>query len=732
MLPSLFIRRWHLFGLIFLALTISLLFGFFFFKSPTQNLVPPILQAKLAPTSFGWEAKLLPVVPQFASFAIDGKPDTLDDPFGIVIDAAGNTFVADAGEHNRILKFARDGRVQVFAGGVEGYLDTQIDAQGNALAAQFQTPSGLALDAQGNLLVADTGNHVIRKISTTGVVTTLAGTGQAGFRDGKASEAQFNGPIGVAVAKDGRVFVADTYNDRIRVIGVDGMVATVAGGSATGYRDGAALEALFDTPSNLVIDSKGEIIVADTRNNALRKIDGLGNVSTIVASALEDHDALLRRPVGLAITHDDYLYVGEISHGRILQIAPNGEMRGLTGVDIDIIPGDDTSARLQFPVGLAVNKQGNLLATDTGKTMIHHIVRQGRVDPTVTALKASAQQSENAAQASSFPWPLLPQDRAHEVIGTMGEVRGDFGGDSRDHFHRGLDMQAAMGDAVVAVKDEKISLPVSAWAANSINEGLRLNKFSYVHMRVGRGADDAPLDGQKFQLIKDEKDSLQHVRIRRGTRFHVGEKLGTVNRRYHVHLNYAPHGDVVNPMSLGFIGFEDHIAPQIVSIHLADKDGAILAAKPEKNGRKKSASVLTISRAIGELNIIVDAFDQADGNAARRRLGVYSLAYQILDEKGVALAGFEKPHMNLRFDRLPTDEEAVKVAYAESSGITVHGNATTKFIYNLTNEVQDGHAKLGFLSIKDLAAGEYRIRVFAADFAGNVARQNTELRFVLE
>jgi hypothetical protein len=468
----------------------------------------------------------------------------------------------------------------------------------------------------------------------------------------------------------------------------------------------------------LVINSKGELLVADTRNNAIRKISTEGAVSTIVASDPKDFHALLRRPIGLAVTHDDYLYVGEASHGRILQISPAGEMRGLTGVDIDIIPGDDTSARLQTPVGVAINKNGNLFITDTGKTVVHQLSVKGIADTSFTAPKRSIILTE--AVVKIHPWPLLPQDQTHELVGTIGEVRGDNNGESRDHFHRGVDMQAAMGAPVVVIADEKVSSPLPAWSTGNLNEGMRIDKLSYIHMRVGRRMDDSTLSTEKFMQVKGAQGKLQAIRVKRGTRFSVGETIGTVNSMYHVHLNYAPQGDVINPLGLAFIGFKDSVAPQISSIDVVDKNGRSLLNKRRQDLSK-------ISRSVGEVSIIVDAFDQADGNAARRRLGLYQVGYQILGVDGKPLPGYEKPRITHNFNRLPPDEEAVKVAYAEQSGITAHGNASTKFLYNVTNEIHDGHAITGFWNIKDLPAGDYRIRIHAADYAGNIATTRNEL-----
>ena len=145
------------------------------------------------------------------------------DPFGVAVDRDGHVFVADAGDNNAIRRVSPDGRVSVFCGGREGFGD------GDAASATFRTPSGLAFLPDGRLVVADTGNNAIRLVGRDGSVTTLAGDGTPGRDDGTGRAARFNGPVAVAVGPDAAVYVADTYNDQVRRIGADGRVTTIAG-----------------------------------------------------------------------------------------------------------------------------------------------------------------------------------------------------------------------------------------------------------------------------------------------------------------------------------------------------------------------------------------------------------------------------------------------------------------------------------------------------------------------
>lgn len=663
-----------------------------------------IVQAR---TELGW--------PVYVTTIAGGPAAGFADPYGLAIDRAGNLFASDGGDNNRIVKIAPDGSITTLAGQREGFAD------GAGAAAAFHTPSAVAIDTSGNLYVADTGNHAIRKVTPGGAVSTLAGNGQPGYSDGKGSAARFNGPVGVAVDKDGNVFVADTYNDRIRRITPDGLVTTVAGDGVPGDQDGQALAARFDTPAALVVDSSGSILVADTQNGAIRKVSRDGMVSTLARVPADVEQPLMRRPASLALTHDGFLYVGDLARGRILQVSPDGQLRGLTGIGIDFHPGDERSARFGRPAGIALGPDGSLYVADALRRAVRKVARrEGAAAP---PLEDHAQAAAPPPQAP-FPWPVRPQQSWHEVVGVVGEVRGSYEGESRHHFHNGLDIQAAMGEPVLAVADEKVSSPVPNWDYGGVGEGIAVDNFSYIHMRVGRGARDELLDPDRFAAVRDDAGKVQRVRVRRGARFAVGDAIGSVNRMYHVHLVHRPLGVERNALALPFPGLSDGVAPRINSIALLDRDGKPLASR---RGRR-----LAVPAAAGPLAIVVDAFDQGDGNAARRRLGLYKVGYQLLGADGAPLPGFEEPLVNIEFNRLPPDEDSVKVAYADGSGITVYGSKATRFLYQVTNTVRDGVARQGSWNPAGLAPGDYTIRILAADYAGNVAQAGRDLAISVE
>jgi len=652
--------------------------------------------AKPKPTPRAWRAQVITLAGDGAPGARDhdqSSQATFSDPFGVAVAENGIVYVADAGDNNRIRKIS-DGKVTTFVGDKEGFAD------GIGQHASFNTPSGLAIDRDGNLYVADTGNNRIRKVSANGVVSTIAGDGTAGYADGPAAQARFNGPIGVALDKQGNLYVADTYNDRIRRISTDGQVKTIAGAGAPGYTDGIGDAALFDTPCGVTVMSDGSLIVADTGNRRLRRITRDRDVTTLPVADLS-------RPAGLAVTHDDVLYVTELGGSRVLQIAPDNATYTI-------------ASGFNQPASVAIAPRSNeLYVTDSGNYLVRRLDQPTDAAQAATAIEDLPKLTNTTLGQESLLWPLAPQQSPHEVVATLGEVRGSFDStDSRHHLHSGLDVFGAYNEVARAVRDEKVVSPLPNWGFDSLNEGLRVGIVSYIHIHVGRDKDGKMFDDSRFTLLSDGEKPWR-VRIKRGTRFKVGEALGTVNRMYHVHMNVGPPGAEINPLSLAPVGFVDSIAPTIESIQLFDGSGTQL---------KKESDKLIVS---GKVRIVVDAFDRTNMNPERRRLGLYKLGYQLLNADGTPAAGFSEPRINILFNRLPPDDEATKVAYAEESGITVYGSAKTRFLYEVTNTVRDGRAERSSWDTSQLPKGDYVLRIIAADYSGNEAQEGRDIKITV-
>ena len=198
-----------------------------------------------------------------AGFADGTGAAQFDQPWGVSTDTAGNVYVADI-NNNKIRKITPEGVVSTLAGSIQGYAD------GNGASAKFFLPRGVATDTAGNVYVADTSISKIRKISSAGVVSTLAGSTQ-GFADGTGAAAQFNQPYGLTTDTAGNVYVADTFNNKIRKITPAGEVTTLAGSTA-GFADGIGATAKFYFPACVAIDAAGNVYVADAHNHKIRKI----------------------------------------------------------------------------------------------------------------------------------------------------------------------------------------------------------------------------------------------------------------------------------------------------------------------------------------------------------------------------------------------------------------------------------------------------------------------------
>jgi hypothetical protein len=522
--------------------------------------------------------------------------------------------------------------------------------------------------------------------------------------------------MGLAVDPNGNIFVADTYNDRIRRISPKGVVSTVAGAGTPGFADGDASSSLFDTPSGIVVTADGSLIVADTGNDRLRKITANGNVTTWDVKVNGDD---VSSPIGLVLTYDNFIYLTELDRSRVIQIAPDGTTRVIAGGAG--FTDDPTLVRLNQPAGIALDQRtGALYVADGANYQVRKLDPKAPEREVATALvRQDLRLDRETLGQQSLIWPVDPQNSPHEVVATIGEVRGSFdSNDSRHHLHSGLDVFGAYGNTVRAVRSEKVTGPLPNWAFGSINEGIRVGVISYIHIHVGRDKDGKMFDDERFLPINGADGKLARVRLKRGTHFRPGDAVGTVNRMYHVHLNVGPPGAEINPLTLSPVGFKDDVVPTIEKngVQLFDQSGTPFS---EKN---KDRLVVT-----GKVRIVVDAFDRTNFNSDRRRLGLYILGYQVLKADGAPAPGFDEPRITQIYDRLPPDRESTKVAYADQSGITVYGSETTKFLYEVTNWVRDGRANRDVLDTAKFPPGDYVLRIIARDFNGNEAQESRDL-----
>ena len=312
-------------------------------------------------------------------------PARFKDPMSVAVDSVGNVYVADRSNH-AIRKVSPSGAVTILAGvrGSTGRND------GPASAARFKDPYGVAVDGTGNVYVADTSNHAIRKISVAGEVTTLAGSGSAGSADGAGASARFHTPRAVATDSAGNVYVADKSNHTIRKITPSGAVTTLAGVCGSGgHADGPGNTAHFKDPMGVAVDSKGNVIVADKSNHAIRKVTPEGVVSTLagcvghaggadgVGSAVRFKD-----PTGVAVDSAGNIYVADNSNHAIRKISPEGLVTTLAGKlgEAGHADGSGSSARFKDPYGVAADGAGNVYVADKSNQVIRKISPAGLVE----------------------------------------------------------------------------------------------------------------------------------------------------------------------------------------------------------------------------------------------------------------------------------------------------------------------------------------------------------------
>jgi sugar lactone lactonase YvrE len=328
----------------------------------------------------------------------DGGPATeagLNYPRWMVQDAAGNIYLTDAEDH-RIRKIAPDGIITTFAGtGIAGFSGDG----GLARNAQLNDPTGIAFDAVGNLIITDQGNNRIRKIDTSGIITTIAGTGIAGYSGdfGPATLAELNAPFGLTLDTSGNVFFADANNCAIRKIDGSGVITTVAGNGIPGYNgDGIpATAAELNVPRHVAVDSSGNIYIADTANFRVRKVDTNGIITTFAGNGLFGFSgdgglatvAEVGMPRGLLLL-GNFILISNAGDARIRTVnlvPPNyietfaGLVRGYDG---DGNPPGETE--FSAPTGMLFTRSGSLLVGDQFNARLREVT------PAITTTKAGS------------------------------------------------------------------------------------------------------------------------------------------------------------------------------------------------------------------------------------------------------------------------------------------------------------------------------------------------------
>jgi trimeric autotransporter adhesin len=372
-----------------------------------------------------------------SGFSGDGGPATaavLDEPDGVVVDAAGNLYLADQ-LNERIRKVSAAGTITTFAG--NGRYSYSGDG-GQATSASFFYTADVTVDSSSNLYVVDFGNNRIRKVAENGIISTVAGDGIAGFSGdgGSATSAAINGPYGVAVDSTGNLYVADTYNHRIRKVSTTGMITTFAGnGSGPGNGDGSysgdggqATAAGLNFPYAVALDAGGNLYIADWFNNRVRKVTPAGVITTFAGNGVPGFSgdggaatkASIDGPTGVATDSAGNLYIADSGNQRIRKVTPAGTITTVAGNGIAGFSGDGglaTSASLHLdalnsnstsipsPSNLALDTAGNLYISDYDNIRVRKVSVYGTITTIAGSGSVGAAGDGGLATAAQFNTP---------------------------------------------------------------------------------------------------------------------------------------------------------------------------------------------------------------------------------------------------------------------------------------------------------------------------------------
>jgi len=320
----------------------------------------------------------------------DGGPAVnaqLRGPEGVALDTAGNLYIVDSG-NARI-------RVVNAAGALTTLVGGGTNDGGLGVFGQLNQPSGVARDNAGNTYIADTNNNRIRKVAANGTIATVAGAGASGFGGdgGPAAKAQLNAPQGLALDASGNLYIADSTNRRIRKVDGSGNISTVAGNGvccgSTGD-GGAAVTAQIGTPDAVAVDSSGNVYIADVTNNVIRKVDPSGNITTVAGNGSYGYSgdgatatsAKLAGPYGVAVDGAGNLYIADRSNFRVRMVSPGGIIATVAGNGTCCTGGDGgpaTSARLYYPTSVALDALGNLYIAEYYGERIRRVSTAGTI-----------------------------------------------------------------------------------------------------------------------------------------------------------------------------------------------------------------------------------------------------------------------------------------------------------------------------------------------------------------
>jgi serine/threonine protein kinase, bacterial len=386
---------------------------------------------------------------------------------GITADKKGNVYIAMR-DNNIISRIDLKGNMTTYVGtGSSGFNGDG----GKATEARLNVPAGLAFDKNGNLYIADRNNNRIRKVDSRGTITTIAGTGTAGFSGdgGPATQAQLNLPSGIALDGKGNIFISDRSNNRIRVIDSSGKIRTYAGSGNDGFRgdNGPALKASIDRPFGIALDKKGNLYIADRRNNRVRKVNTQGIITTVAGDGgyfmMGDNGPAYRAsiagPTGVVVDDQGTLYIADRENNRIRAVDSQGMISTVAGTGQQDYNGDSEVARdtnLHLPFGVALNPEGKLLVIDRSHYRIRSVdLKRGTVKTIAgNGNKMFAGDGGPATGATlSFPHGIAVDKEDNVLISDKGNYRiRKISPDGIIHTIAGNGIRGNVGDDMPAME----------------------------------------------------------------------------------------------------------------------------------------------------------------------------------------------------------------------------------------------------------------------------------------
>src|ERR1035437_9880379 len=459
----------------------------------------------------------------------DGAPSTaasLFSPVDMTFDGLGNLYIADQGDQ-RVRRIAPDGTIITVAG--NGTVEYGGDG-GSATAASLAYPSGVAVDSARNLYIADRNSHRIRRVTPSGVLTTIAGTGQAGHSGdgGNAAAALLQFPSSLVFDSAQNLYISDSGNNCVRRITPDGIITTVAGNTAAGFSGdgGPGTSASLYLPGGLAVDAIGNLYIADAGNNRIRRLSPAGVISTVAGrvGGLGDFsgdggpatNAGLRGPSAVAIDASGNLYIADQQNTRIRRVGADGIITTVAGTGQFGFSGDGglaINAQLQFPQGLVFDAAGNLYIADRDNNRIRVILSK---PATFSVSRGSLSFSAAAGGVSPAPESLaLTTSVLNSTLNANGLVFTASSSASWVH----LSSNAGTAPATLTVTVDPTSLAPGEYSSNiGINAPLAVPAAQNVVVKISVTAGQSPTLGVNttslsFGLAQGASASTQTVTL---------------------------------------------------------------------------------------------------------------------------------------------------------------------------------------------------------------------------